>query len=195
MESWIEIAETAKAGNPDRETSLRKLLGYVKLADGWSLAVKTVRIERGCWQNDPKSPWENTYEEEAPKPLLKASRDLRIEAAQFVPKLLERLEERVAELIRSVEEADARLKQFERGPAAPRLNPVLQWVCNVCGDRLQSPRERCHCPAIRTEEGGEINPPRQSVPETHAQGGIRRWRGKVRWEGNLDKSRLGRVRD
>jgi Arc/MetJ family transcription regulator len=30
--------------------------------------------------------------------------------------------------------------------------------------------------------------------ETHAQGSIRRLRGKVRWEGDLNQSRLGRVR-
>ncbi len=29
--------------------------------------------------------------------------------------------------------------------------------------------------------------------ETHAQSAIRRLRGKVRWEGNLDVSRRGRV--
>jgi len=29
--------------------------------------------------------------------------------------------------------------------------------------------------------------------QTHAQGGIRALRGKVRWEGNLNRSRLGRV--
>lgn len=32
------------------------------------------------------------------------------------------------------------------------------------------------------------------LAETHAQGSIRRLRGKVRWEGNLDQSRLGRIR-
>src|SRR3981081_1182529 len=32
------------------------------------------------------------------------------------------------------------------------------------------------------------------LAETHAQGSIRRLRGKVRWEGNLDRSRLGRAR-
>jgi Arc/MetJ family transcription regulator len=30
--------------------------------------------------------------------------------------------------------------------------------------------------------------------ETHAQGAIARLRGKVRWEGNLNQSRLGRAR-
>ncbi|MGA9389279.1 MAG: type II toxin-antitoxin system VapB family antitoxin [Candidatus Sulfotelmatobacter sp.] len=32
------------------------------------------------------------------------------------------------------------------------------------------------------------------LAETHAQGSIRRLRGKVRWEGDLERSRLGRVR-
>ncbi len=29
------------------------------------------------------------------------------------------------------------------------------------------------------------------LAETHAQGAIRRLRGKVQWEGNLDQSRVG----
>lgn len=31
------------------------------------------------------------------------------------------------------------------------------------------------------------------LAETHAQGSIRQLRGKVKWEGNLDESRLGRI--
>jgi Arc/MetJ family transcription regulator len=31
--------------------------------------------------------------------------------------------------------------------------------------------------------------------QTRAQANIRRLRGKIRWEGELDKSRLGRLRD
>jgi Arc/MetJ family transcription regulator len=31
--------------------------------------------------------------------------------------------------------------------------------------------------------------------DTHAQSGIRRLRGKVRWSGNLEESRRGRVDD
>ena len=31
--------------------------------------------------------------------------------------------------------------------------------------------------------------------QTRAQANIRRLRGKIRWEGGLDKSRLGQVRD
>ena len=31
--------------------------------------------------------------------------------------------------------------------------------------------------------------------QTHAQGAIRRWRGKIRWNGDLDQSRASRVRE
>jgi Arc/MetJ family transcription regulator len=31
--------------------------------------------------------------------------------------------------------------------------------------------------------------------QIHSQAGIRRLRGKVRWEGNLEESRLGRTKD
>jgi Arc/MetJ family transcription regulator len=30
--------------------------------------------------------------------------------------------------------------------------------------------------------------------QTHAQGAIRRWRGKIRWDGDLQQSRASRVR-
>lgn len=33
------------------------------------------------------------------------------------------------------------------------------------------------------------------LADTHAQGSIRRLWGKVRWEGDLNQSRLGRVRE
>jgi Arc/MetJ family transcription regulator len=33
------------------------------------------------------------------------------------------------------------------------------------------------------------------LAETHAQVSIRQLRGKVRWEGDLDQSRLGRVQE
>lgn len=29
--------------------------------------------------------------------------------------------------------------------------------------------------------------------QTRAQGALRRWRGKVKWEGNLEESRRGRI--
>jgi Arc/MetJ family transcription regulator len=31
--------------------------------------------------------------------------------------------------------------------------------------------------------------------ETHAQGGIRRLRGKIQWEGDLNQSRMNRIQD
>lgn len=33
------------------------------------------------------------------------------------------------------------------------------------------------------------------LADTHAQGAFRKFRGKVRWEGDLEHSRLGRVFD
>jgi hypothetical protein len=149
VETWLGISETAKSGSPDRETSLRKMLGYAKLAEGWSLAVKTVRVERGYLQNDRECPWENVYEEDPPKPLLKASRDLRIEAAGHVAALLQTLETRAVELIQSVEEADIQLRQFEHQAASVHMKLILQWMCDSCGEVLQSPRERCRCPIIK----------------------------------------------
>ena len=163
VETWVEIDEAAKSGGPDRETSLRKLLGYAKANEGWSLVIKTVRVERSCRENDPEGPWENIYEEDPPKPLLKASRELRIEAAAHVPRLLEALQTRVVTLIESIEDARVRLQQFEQGTSPKQLKPELQWRCVDCGAVLPSPREKCQCPAIRTDKGSEINPPRRNI--------------------------------
>lgn len=162
VETWLTISETAKSGSPDRETSSRKMLGYAKLSDGWSLAVKTLRIERGQMPNDRETHWENIYEDESPRPLLKSSREWRIEAAAHVPALLNAIETHATELVLSLEKAEAELQSFGNARLAHR-SPKLHWVCDSCGDELQSPRERCRCPIIKTSEGGEVNPPRRNI--------------------------------
>ncbi|SRR5258706_11669528 len=35
-----------------------------------------------------------------------------------------------------------------------------QWVCETCGDVLNSPRDRCQCPAVRLVSGA-ATPPRR----------------------------------
>jgi hypothetical protein len=64
------------------------MLGYAKTSDGWSFALKDVRIERGYFEGDESCPWENHYDQGEPKPLLKSSRELRILAAGRIGDLL-----------------------------------------------------------------------------------------------------------
>ena len=58
-------------------------------------------------------------------------------------------------------------------------------------DRLM--RRAMRCSGARTKKAA-VEAGLRLLAETHAQGYIRRLHGKVRWEGDLDQSRLGRVR-
>ena len=58
-------------------------------------------------------------------------------------------------------------------------------------DRLMRPAMRCSGAASKK---AAVEAALRLLAETHAQGSIRRLRGRVRWEGDLDQSRLGRVR-
>jgi Arc/MetJ family transcription regulator len=58
-------------------------------------------------------------------------------------------------------------------------------------DRLM--RQAMRCSGARTKKAA-VEAGLRLLAETHAQASIRRLRGKVRWEGDLDESRLGRVR-
>jgi Arc/MetJ family transcription regulator len=58
-------------------------------------------------------------------------------------------------------------------------------------DRLM--RRAMRCSGARTKKAA-VEAGLRLLAETHAQGSIRRLHGKVRWEGDLDQSRLGRVR-
>ena len=56
-------------------------------------------------------------------------------------------------------------------------------------DRLM--REAMRCSGARTKKA-TVEAGLRMLAQTHAQGSIRRLRGKVRWEGNLVNSRKGR---
>lgn len=58
-------------------------------------------------------------------------------------------------------------------------------------DRLM--RQAMRCSGARTKRA-TVEAGLRLLAETHAQGSIRRLRGKVRWEGDLEQLRTGRVR-
>jgi Arc/MetJ family transcription regulator len=58
-------------------------------------------------------------------------------------------------------------------------------------DRLM--RQAMRCSGARTKRAA-VEAGLRLLAETHAQGAIRRLRGKVRWKGDLEQSRLGRGR-
>jgi Arc/MetJ family transcription regulator len=50
------------------------------------------------------------------------------------------------------------------------------------------------CSGTRTKKAA-VEAGLQLLVKTHAQGSLRKLRGKVKWEGDLEESRLGRVRE
>jgi Arc/MetJ family transcription regulator len=58
-------------------------------------------------------------------------------------------------------------------------------------DRLM--RQAMRCSGARTKRAA-VEAGLRLLAETYAQGSIRRLRGKVRWEGDLEQLRTGRVR-
>jgi Arc/MetJ family transcription regulator len=59
-------------------------------------------------------------------------------------------------------------------------------------DRLM--RKAMRCSGTRTKKA-TVEAGLRLLAQTHAQGSIRRLRGKVQWEGNLEQSREGRFPD
>jgi len=57
-------------------------------------------------------------------------------------------------------------------------------------DRLM--RQAMRCSGARTKKAA-VEAGLRLLAETHAQASIRRLRGKVRWEGDLERSRLARA--
>jgi len=111
VETWVVLSESSMSGTPSRDSSRRTYLGYAKTDEGWLFATKIVRVERGYWQGDSDCPWENEYEEEQPKPLLKSSREIRLQAAAMLPRLLDALKENAEETLKALQQANSRLAQ------------------------------------------------------------------------------------
>jgi Arc/MetJ family transcription regulator len=54
--------------------------------------------------------------------------------------------------------------------------------------------EAMRCTGARTQKA-VVEAGHRLLVETHAQASFRRLRGKVQWEGDLNESRAGRIRD
>ncbi|HEV2991298.1 MAG TPA: hypothetical protein VG759_22860 [Candidatus Angelobacter sp.] len=117
VEAWVRLEERNRSGNPMRHSSTITELGYAKTSDGWGFAVRDVRVERGYYQGDEDCPWEEHFPEGLPKPLLKSSRELRIEASREIENLLLELQNAAKAALGSVRKAKtvASLTSTERG--------------------------------------------------------------------------------
>lgn len=76
-------------------------LGYARVDDEWALSVREVRgeHEQGAVQED------GTWSEGEPTRLLKASRAVRLEAAQHLEALLEAIQRQVKRFVKDIDDA------------------------------------------------------------------------------------------
>jgi hypothetical protein len=105
VEAWVPLKDTRMSGTPDRDTSIRTILGYAKTSDGWGFATQDLRLESGFFEGDESCPWTNEYEIDQPKLLLKGSRELRILAARRIGDLLNALKSAAEDAVKSLCEA------------------------------------------------------------------------------------------
>ncbi len=93
--SWVKEAEDVR-GQEWRESQL----GYSKVGDGWVLMTRLAHFQG----RDPEGN-EFVYTYSEVRPLLRADRDSRLQAAKEVPSLVRVLKNRAGEVIEAVQEA------------------------------------------------------------------------------------------
>ena len=94
------------------ETSSRiaRYLGFARIGGECCFAVKAIRYVSGFYEGDMSAPFENSYADGAPVPLLKSSRGLRIAALQAMPTFLQEVNEHVAAAINEIETTTSKLR-------------------------------------------------------------------------------------
>ncbi len=102
-----EDSEPTDVSEEDGETfhtSNQTWLGYCKVENLWQLAVRNQEVlPPGVRALDGKHIVDITL----PVPLLKATRDLRLEALELLPMLVEKMKNRAEQLIAGIEKASA----------------------------------------------------------------------------------------
>lgn len=81
------------------------VVGHTKIDDRWRLAVKQVRTEDGYFEGDLNCPYRNVYDISEPKPLIRASRLVRVQAVGRLGELVERLAEQVTRYVEEIGQA------------------------------------------------------------------------------------------
>jgi hypothetical protein len=76
-------------------------LGYGRLGDGWALLIRTARWSQ---HRDEDPEWVLEAEGDR-KPLVRASRKIRVDAVEFIPNLIDALKDEAERVIESVEKA------------------------------------------------------------------------------------------
>ncbi len=104
VEEWVPIPVTrswVKEAEEIRDQEWRESqLGYSRVGDGWVLMTRSVHFQG----RDPEGK-ELVYTYSEARPLLRADRDSRLQAAKEVPSLVRVLKNRAGEVIEAVQEA------------------------------------------------------------------------------------------
>lgn len=80
------------------------LFGYAKAEDHWQLAVKGARVQ--IETDNSGFEYEETANTTQPAPLVKASREVRIESMSFIAALLDALKKRSKKVLKDIESAE-----------------------------------------------------------------------------------------
>ncbi len=109
VEAWLDPSTTSKIPAADmtvthlhRSTASMPVLGYAKLEDAWQLAIKEEKIIYQ-WNDDARE--EEEVSEDSYRPLLKASRDVRLRALEQLPQLLDALKREGERVIKTIARA------------------------------------------------------------------------------------------
>jgi len=109
VEAWLDPSTTSKIPAADmtvthlhRSTASTPVLGYAKLEDAWQLAIKEEKIIYQ-WNDDARE--EEEVSEDSYRPLLKASRDVRLRALEQLPQLLDALKRQGEAVMKTIARA------------------------------------------------------------------------------------------
>jgi hypothetical protein len=105
-----ELKEEARRDAPDLKRSRHAVqLGYSRAENTFQLAIRSVTIEE--FVNAVGEFCERIVNPGDPQPLIKASRNLRIDALGLIPALTDAIEDRVQELLSNVEQEKHRAQR------------------------------------------------------------------------------------
>ena len=108
VEAWLDPSTTSKIPAADMtvtthlQTASMPVLGYAKLEDAWQLAIKEEKIIYQ-WNDDARE--EEEVSEDSYRPLLKASREVRLRALEQLPQLLDALKRQGEAVLKTIARA------------------------------------------------------------------------------------------
>ena len=118
VEAWVTVEEGDPFYDYEKDEHgnfplhAETWLGYCRFERGWELAVRTVtRQETGNFGFQGEMIYK-TVEATDAIPLLNASRDIRVKAIEFIPRLLDAIKEKAQEILQSIEKAEKAAEQL-----------------------------------------------------------------------------------